>query len=392
MKVQSMASVKARAAGRLTSSDTSVQSDDFTKLLQMKKDLTDIQGQTDNAKPGEGAVKKPAGEKTEESKVPEKEVSDSEDDGQQEALQKAALQQAAVQLTGILSQEPEAETVETDPVAEMVAEVAGAAVEENGIYGEAQTESDIVQTEPDTAMTEPVEEDVMAVAQEKVQQPVDEKPMAEPVQTEPAHTFRIQKSEDQNAEVKADARREDSRQDLDSSSGQKTSETVGQQMYGAGNAQSVKQTEPLFPESGRTGEIPMKTTPDTLPQDLGKTLAARLPEAGRDLTVELEPASLGKLTIRLTYEAGRAAVSILATNPRTLEILSEKAAEIASILEEKTGQETVILTQQLHEQEQYQENKHGSAGSGEQEQEHQERGKKEQHTDSFAQQLRLGLV
>ena len=108
--------------------------------------------------------------------------------------------------------------------------------------------------------------------------------------------------------------------------------------------------------------------------------------------MELEPASLGKLTIRMTYEAGRAAVSILATNPRTLELLSEKAAEIASILEEKTGQETVILTQQPQEQEEYQENKHG--GNAQKDQEQGEQGKDEQHSrsDSFAQQLRLGLV
>lgn len=142
----------------------------------------------------------------------------------------------------------------------------------------------------------------------------------------------------------------------------------------------------------RGDQIPLKTTPDTLPEDLGKTLAAKLPDAGRTLTVELEPASLGKLTIRLTYEAGRAAVSILATNPRTLELLNTKAAEIASILEEKTGQETVILTQEPHEQEQYQENKHGSNQQEEREQGQQRKEEPSHQSDSFAQQLRLGLV
>ena len=63
-------------------------------------------------------------------------------------------------------------------------------------------------------------------------------------------------------------------------------------------------------------------------------------------SLELEPASLGKLTIKLAYEAGRAAVSILASNPRTLELLSQKASEIATILKEHTGEETVIYTEQ----------------------------------------------
>ena len=142
----------------------------------------------------------------------------------------------------------------------------------------------------------------------------------------------------------------------------------------------------------KTEPARLKSSFDQLPQDLGKTLAARLPGNGREMVIELEPASLGKLTIKLAYEAGRAAVSILATNPRTLELLNSKAAEIASILEEKTGQETVILTQEPHEQEQYQESKHGSSQQEEQDQGQQRKEKPAHQSDSFAQQLRLGLV
>ena len=101
---------------------------------------------------------------------------------------------------------------------------------------------------------------------------------------------------------------------------------------------------------------------------------------------------LGKLTIKLVYEAGRAAVSILASNPRTLEILNQRAAEIASILEEKTGQETVIYTQPSQQQEdQETEQRQGGRGN-QQEQEERRQSQKEQHTESFAQQLRLGLI
>ena len=86
-------------------------------------------------------------------------------------------------------------------------------------------------------------------------------------------------------------------------------------------------------------------------------------------------------------------MSIMATNPKTLELLSEKVSEIAAILEEKTGQNTVVLTQQPQEQEQYQENKDGTANQGEsRQQEQHQKEEKGQHSDSFAQQLRLGLV
>lgn len=132
----------------------------------------------------------------------------------------------------------------------------------------------------------------------------------------------------------------------------------------------------------------LKTTPDTLPQDLGQALAARLPGTSGTLTIELEPASLGKLTIQVIYEEGKAAVSIMSANPKTLELLSRSAPELAGILEEKTGQQTVIYTQQPEQQQSYDE---GRDGGRQQDQDRREE-KREQPSDSFAQQLRLGLV
>ena len=67
---------------------------------------------------------------------------------------------------------------------------------------------------------------------------------------------------------------------------------------------------------------------------------------------------------------------------------SGKAADGA----EKTGQETVILTQRPQEQEEYQENKQGSNAKGDQDQKEQGREEHHEHSDSFAQQLRLGLI
>ena len=84
--------------------------------------------------------------------------------------------------------------------------------------------------------------------------------------------------------------------------------------------------------------------------------------------MELEPANLGKLTIRLVYEGDRASLSIMASNPRTLDMLSQKASEIAAILEEKTGQETIIYTQPAQQgSEQYdeQQNQNRSKEQGE---------------------------
>lgn len=151
---------------------------------------------------------------------------------------------------------------------------------------------------------------------------------------------------------------------------------------GPGEMYEVLKTEP----------VRIKTTYSQLPQDLGKTLAARLPGNGREMVIELEPASLGKLTIKLAYEAGRAAVSILASNPRTLELLNQKASEIAAILEEKTGEETIIYTHAPEPKEQEPDQSQNNQGRQQQEEGSKKDRQDQQQAESFAQQLRLGLI
>lgn len=135
--------------------------------------------------------------------------------------------------------------------------------------------------------------------------------------------------------------------------------------------------------------VPLKTSERTLAPDVAKTLAVRMPADNGTLTLELEPASLGKLTIRMTYEAGKAVVSIMAANTRTLELLSQRSGEIAAILEERTGQETIVQPYQPSEESAYYEQ---GQESGRERQQQREQGKENKETDSFMQQLRLGLI
>ncbi|MCI8549192.1 MAG: hypothetical protein HFI68_01140 [Lachnospiraceae bacterium] len=145
-----------------------------------------------------------------------------------------------------------------------------------------------------------------------------------------------------------------------------------------------------FREQVEAPTVPVRTSESTVVNDVGHTLAQRFPESNGTLTIELEPASLGKLTIQVLYESGKATVSILATNPRTLELLSSRATELASILEERTGQETVIYTGQPEGEQPYHEQQR-EGQQREQRQESQER-KGQADQDSFLQQLRLGFV
>lgn len=81
-------------------------------------------------------------------------------------------------------------------------------------------------------------------------------------------------------------------------------------------------------------------------------------------------------------------MTVLSSSSETLEILSKNASQIAQILEERTGEQTVVYTPQTSDPgSEPAPEQHGGRGNSENEREH----KKEQG-ESFAQQLRLGLV
>ncbi len=159
----------------------------------------------------------------------------------------------------------------------------------------------------------------------------------------------------------------------------------------AENVSLAKEQEFSVPFTAKAGDAQVvQTTPQTFPQDVGHAIAKRMTGRDNTLTLELEPAALGKMTIRVVYEAGRTAVSILSSNPKTLELLSQSAGEIAQILEEKTGQVTEVYTPP--QQQQMDERQPDQGQQSQRQQEGQEERRRNRHTDSFAQQLRLGLV
>lgn len=399
VKVQPSVTAKSDLVKGRGSEQTSVQRDDFTKLLQAKKDGAQQSGKTESKKP---ETQKPDGTGSDDKKVGDgqdtgQEETQSLKDGQEEmlaseeALQQAALQQAAAQM---LIQTDEAELVqETAAVVEGVTEAAGSS-EMAEIASEVMAQDDgaaqvrQAAAEPVKAV-EPKEEKVTA-------QPVMEKPVQ---QEEPEKVVQTQERSDsgrhtetqgkpetqqQTAAEGADDRRV--RQDSDS-------RTVDQNQVYSTEVRSSNQVQETAFGQQRTEQIPLKTTPQQLPEDLGKTLASKVLDTARTLTVELEPAALGKLTIRLVYEGDRASLSIMASNPRTLDILSERASEIAAILEEKTGQETIIYTQPTETgRDPYEEEQNQNRGGEQEEQQQQNRGEEQHQTESFAQQLRLGLV
>ena len=144
--------------------------------------------------------------------------------------------------------------------------------------------------------------------------------------------------------------------------------------------------KPAAVDTGPADRLP--TAQDTLTEDLGNYLDTKISEKKGKLEFSLEPERLGKLTIRLEYEKGKTEVTIFSTSAKTLEILSKEAGHLAQILEEKTGNPTVIYTPDQTENRQNMDQDTGQGRNGRQE----HREQRQKQDDSFAQQLRLGLA
>lgn len=358
------------------------QQGDFIQMLQEKKELAG-QPEQQETEETQAAV---SGQEADGSSKSQKEEQKTEGAGQegtvqQEALQQAALMQMAAQITvaepETIMQQPVAVETVGEPVQQEAAGVARALTEEKAMQSQDK--------ELAIPLKEASSKDVVPKTAEHVAAGEEQKAVQS---QKPADGQKEQEAQPQKQQVPSPqgvVRRE---RETPNDDGVHQAAVYGENRF------AVSQPEES-PMVFKTREVPLKTTMETLPQDLGKTLAAKLSSDNRSLTVELEPASLGKLTIRLVYEGQRAMVSIMASNPKTLELLSEKAAEIASILKEKTGQETLIYTQQPEQgSDQYKENQNGQ-GQGafeNQERGYQGRGKEEHQQEFFAQQLRLGLV
>ncbi len=392
VKMGSSLPVKAAVSQRQAPGKASGSKGDFTKLLQEKRDLAqnpeEEKAITEN--PEENRLDKPQ-KKDEGPKAPEEGTDLSEKAGQ-EALQQAALMQMAAQIVEAMPQQQGgAALLEAVDVAAVVPEEAAASA--------GQVPQGLLAREGDGGFQAKREEMPLRPGTVTDGEKVFDKPEKE-VALEPVR-IQAQTHPEEGKGPEGRPKAPEGQIPAAGHEAKKAQDVYGQEAAGHGTVQeadgfrATSQREAGHTTGHKTNPIPLKTTPENLPRDLGKALAAKLSPDNRTLTVELEPASLGKLTIRLVYEGQRAAVSILASNPKTLELLSQRAAEIADILKEKTGQETLIYTQQPEEgSRQYDEGRGSQSQGGQESREEGQRhpARETGNLESFAQQLRLGLV
>lgn len=165
--------------------------------------------------------------------------------------------------------------------------------------------------------------------------------------------------------------------------------------------QGLKKVEPNFKaeetKSVFKEELPMKlvTKEESIPKDVAAFLNEKMDLQKGEIKIELEPRSLGQITVKVNFSAGKANVVILAENAKTLHLLQNGAEDMARILEQKTGEQTKVV---VHEEAKGEhlfrdDSSHGNENKDEAERRlREEAEKKKDSTEEFIHRMRLGLA
>lgn len=146
----------------------------------------------------------------------------------------------------------------------------------------------------------------------------------------------------------------------------------------AGDAENTAKTAEMKPEYA----------------DMLKDMIAKQISSGKqELEIQLTPRSLGELTVKVSYHDGAAAVSIICSDKKALQAMSQKAGELGLILENNLGTKTAVIVETREEQTQLYQDGRGQQSYQEQQNSEQQQNKKHKETETidFLQQLRLGI-
>lgn len=140
---------------------------------------------------------------------------------------------------------------------------------------------------------------------------------------------------------------------------------------------------------------PEQTEKTDVPQQLDNGIAQALKNGESTVRVELNPESLGSVTVEISRSAeGILKVALSAHSSETRGLLERHAADLQGLLGKSTNQtvEVEVQRQSESQQGQNQQNYDGHNGHSQNGQENRHRRDDGQHSRDFAQQLRLGLI
>ncbi len=165
--------------------------------------------------------------------------------------------------------------------------------------------------------------------------------------------------------------------------------TAGLQLTeGTEQYQTVSVVERLVTTTPTT---PTERISETYLTEIKETITSQIAAGNNDFEIQLEPHNLGQLTIKATYEDGKAIISILCSDKDTMQILAKSAGDIAAIMENRSGQATEVVVDKPALD--YLENQANDSSKGQHQQENtQDNDKEDNQNSDFMQQLRLGLL
>lgn len=350
---------------------------DFKKLLQNQSENSskDVSKETNTEKQPEAV--------NEQTKEEPKEVNGAKEETEEVVTEEnvqtngllAAFQLAQNFKPEMIQAEPETVPVEALPVEEMVPEETAQPVisELEGMI-EAPVQAAEVQMGENLQVQQmqpekSVVEDVKPQAEQTVQEvQISEKPQ----------TSNQQKTDTSNQESMA--------QHEDSHPAEQTVQIQNPEPSVKVEVQEMKPQEPV------RIQVPQ---PEELPEKVTDQLMAKISEGIKEFEIHIEPVNLGKIAVKILYQAGQTTVSIMCSEKRTLDILGRNAGEIGQIIDKNLGGTTTIVVdkQESDYLNQTRDENQQNGRNGEQEQ--QEGRKKEEGVDDaqdFLQKLRLGLA
>lgn len=134
--------------------------------------------------------------------------------------------------------------------------------------------------------------------------------------------------------------------------------------------------------------------PEELPEKVTDTLLAKLVEGVKEFEIHIEPVNLGKIAVKVLYEGNQATISIVCSEKRAMDALSQNAREIGSIIDRNLGGETTIIVekQETDYLNQTRDENEQAGQNAKQQKEEKGQNKDSEDAEQFLQKLRLGLV
>ena len=126
--------------------------------------------------------------------------------------------------------------------------------------------------------------------------------------------------------------------------------------------------------------------------ELAETVLVKVSENTKEYELQLDPAELGKIKIRLVIENGKIHVAMSCENQKAADLLAATGGRLKAVIEERTGSEVFV---QVEQEEQYQQQDKEGRSNGREQQENEKKQQQEttpEELADFVQQLRLGLL